>query len=265
MRIFKNINLLNTILLAMVIIIAQYQVIPLLEYKPDFSIDPKTYSEKMKNSSESENEEEKAKKGDLIINPGDISSYSVIAEQNLFHPERKIVIVAEKKKEAPPKEEEAVTTEFILYGTIVADDIRIAFMEGKVIENTPQRQMRRRINTQKKEEEPEKKKKRFRVGDTVEGYTLKEINTENVVLAKGDEVVTVKVYDPENPKKRQSIRSTTASKRRITQPQRGTVTSPQAQKNLEQKKEQIEKRRKVQERLNRYRRARSFPRSRSRR
>ena len=252
MQFFKNITLLNIILLAIVIFSLKFKVLPLLEYKPDdFEIDPKTFRDKDDSNSQSVDDEEESR---ISINPGDISSYSIISEQNLFHPDRKIVIVAEKKKEEPPPEE-TERPEFILFGTLIADDIRIAFMESNESKTQKTRRPRTSKAIKKAKEEEKTKKKKFNVGDTLEGYTLKEINIENVVLAKGDEKLIVKVYDPSTPKKRSSSSIRNKIQKRTLRTPPARTTTPQRNIEREERiKRQAAKREAVRDRVKRYNR-----------
>ena len=268
MQLFKNITLLNIILLAIIIVSLKFIVLPLLEYKPDFTIDPQTIREDNDNRSKEDNKKNNNK---LLIEPGELSSYSIIADQNLFHPERKIVIVEEKKIEEALPAEEVAEIEFILYGTLMAGNVRVAFMESKV--NLPLKNQRtirtsreaREAQVKEKENEPEKPKKRFYEGDILEGYTLKKINSEDVVLVKEKEEVTVKVYDPANPKKRQSVssRALDMKKQQINIRTPATPATPAAiaptavPRSVEQDREQREN---MQEKVDRYRRSRTFQR-----
>jgi hypothetical protein len=111
-----------------------------------------------------------------IPSPAD---YMMIAEENLFHPERKIP--AEKKEEQPlPK------PEFVLYGTLITDNISLAYLEDlKAPHSTPGRGKRQTA---------------LRKGDTLSGFTLKEIETEKIVMVRGEERIELKVADSSKPK-----------------------------------------------------------------
>ena len=104
----------------------------------------------------------------------------MIAEENLFHPERKIP--AEKKVEqALPK------PEFVLYGTLITDDIKLAYLEDrKAPYNTPGRGKRQTV---------------LKIGDTMSSFTVKEIDTDKVVMVRGEDRIEVNVIDPAKPKR----------------------------------------------------------------
>jgi len=52
-----------------------------------------------------------------------MQDYAVIPEKNLFHPDR--IIPVEKKEVTIPR------PEFVLYGTLIVDDVRIAISATK--------------------------------------------------------------------------------------------------------------------------------------
>jgi hypothetical protein len=110
------------------------------------------------------------------------SDFFIIAEQNIFHPERKIPV--EKKAEVPlPK------PDFVLYGTLMLDDIRIAYMEDKKApQNTPTRG---------------KKQIPLRLGEALSGFTLREIDADKVVMVRGTETLAVYLNDASKSKSRE--------------------------------------------------------------
>jgi hypothetical protein len=166
----RNINLLNIILIAFVILVAGYVVLPMLNIKVKFtpSIPKKTLSTK----------EEIPPEGQAQ-SPSD---FLIIAEQNLFHPER--IIPSEQQEEQPLQK-----PDFVLYGTLIADNISVAYMEDKKSPRTTPGRGKRQTALKK--------------GDTLSGYTLKEIDPEQVILVRGDETLIVKVIDPNVKKDRE--------------------------------------------------------------
>ncbi len=151
-----------------------------------------------------------------------LADYMLIAEQNLFHPERKIPEKKEEKQLQKP--------EFVLYGTLITDDANIAYMEDlKAPHNTPGRG---------------KRQKAIQKGTIFSGFTLSEIHHDKVVMLRADEKIEVRILDQQN-KKTRGI-ETTASvaagkspdpesqeiKSAAGQPQRARVqvTSPSADK-----------------------------------
>jgi len=165
----KNINALNLLLLAAVIAFAAYILPPLLEVNVAYTLPaPKKVSE--------EKEEKPA-----AAQPPSVMGYTVIAEQNVFNPERKIP--AEKKDDQPlPK------PEFVLYGTLIAGDTSMAFMEDlKAPYTTVSRGKRQRT---------------LRLGGNISGFTLSQIYQDRVIMARGDERVEVRVMDTTRAKAR---------------------------------------------------------------
>lgn len=190
----RHLNILNLILIGILVILARYALYP--------SPEPKI---KVTSSSEQRGivEDSSKEKEFTSSSPAD---YMVIAEQNPFHPERKIP--AEKKAEQPlPK------PEFVLYGTLITDDLSIAYMEDKKAPiSTPGRGNRQTP---------------LKVGQSLSGFTLKEIEAEKVVMVRGEEKMTVYLNDPNTPKKRETATASAAP-----------VTPGSAQKPVHQPSEQ---------------------------
>ncbi|MDQ7788262.1 MAG: hypothetical protein RDU01_11725 [Thermodesulfovibrionales bacterium] len=109
------------------------------------------------------------------------AEFMSVAEQNLFHPERKIPV--EKKAEQPlPK------PEFVLYGTMITDGLSLAYVEDmKAPRSSPGRG---------------KRQTSLKKGDRISGFTLKEIHSDKIVLMRGDEKLAVSIQDPSYPKAR---------------------------------------------------------------
>src|SRR5574340_742420 len=103
--------------------------------------------------------------------------YAAIGEKNLFHPERKIPPDKNGGKAALPK------PELLLYGTLVADDLSIAYIEDKKNPySTPGRG---------------KRQKQLKKGDSIGGYVLRDVFPDRIVLAKGEENMVVMLADKE--------------------------------------------------------------------
>jgi len=167
-NIFRNINLLNIMLITAAIIMANYAVLPMFNMSIKYTLPAG-----------------KKTIGDTDEKPADshipsLTDYTMIAEENLFHPERKIP--AEKKEEQPlPK------PEFVLYGTLITDDISLAYMEDKKSPlSTPGRGKRQTV---------------LRLGDSMSGFTLKDIEADKVVMARGEERIEVNVIEPSKHKR----------------------------------------------------------------
>lgn len=98
--------------------------------------------------------------------------YADMSEKNIFHPERKILKGDEAVQQRP---------EILLYGTLVTDEIRLAYLEDKHTPlSTPGRGKRQMVVKQ---------------GGTVSGYFVKEVNNNNIVLVRGADRIIVSVYD----------------------------------------------------------------------
>jgi len=166
----RNINLLNIILIASSILIAGYVVFPMFDIKVKFTpaIPKKILTTKEETPPEGQTQ-----------SPSD---FLIIAEQNLFHPQR--IIPPEKQAEQPLQK-----PDFVLYGTLVADDISVAYMEDKKSPRTTPGRGKRQTALKK--------------GDTMSGYTLKEIDPEQVIMVRGEETLIVKVLDPSVKKDRE--------------------------------------------------------------
>jgi len=160
--ILRNINLLNIMLAVVIVLLAGYVILP-HKTKIRYTLPvAKTVVE---------GKEEKTAN---VLSPSPLE-YTVIAEQNIFHPSRKIPVG--KKDERPE-----VKPEFVLYGTLITDSASLAFLEDlKSPQGTPGRGKRQRA---------------LRAGETLSGYILKEIHHDRVVMVKGEERVEVRVLDP---------------------------------------------------------------------
>lgn len=177
-RLSRNINVLNIILIVAALLLADYIVLPLLNVKVKYvPVIPKKLS--------AEKEEKPVQS--QTTNPVD---FTIIADQNLFHPERKI---------PPEKKEEAAMPrpEFVLYGTIITDNMSFAYLEDKKSpRSTPGRGKRQTA---------------LKKGDSMSGYILKEIEHDKVVMVKGEETLTLKVIDPGVKKDREAVSLPTAA------------------------------------------------------
>jgi hypothetical protein len=169
-RLLRNINILNIVLLVAALLLADYIVLPLLNVKVRYvpAVAKKLFHKKEEKPAQSS-----------TSNPAD---YVIIADQNLFHTERKI---------PPEKKEEAALPrpEFVLYGTLITDNLKFAYLEDKKSpRSTPGRGKRQTA---------------LKLGDTMSGYTLKEIDNDKVVMVKGEETLTVRVIDSSIKKDRE--------------------------------------------------------------
>jgi type II secretory pathway component PulC len=173
-KLLRNLNVLNLLLLVVTLGFAVNRLAPLIDsrviYKP-----PPVKATPLKSLADS------APPGPTV-NP---LEYTVIAEQNLFHPERKIP--PEKKAEAPlPK------PEFVLYGTLITGDLAVAYLDDK---KAPQ------VTTPGRG----KRQTALKKGESLSGYVLKEIQADRVTMTRGEETLMVNLNDPQNPKAREGV------------------------------------------------------------
>jgi hypothetical protein len=129
--------------------------------------------------------------------------YVAIADDNLFHPERRMP--PEKKDEAAlPK------PEFVLYGTLITSQTSMAYMEDKKAPvTTPGRGKRQTV---------------LKKGESLSGFTLKEVLNDKVVMTRGQETLTVLLHDPQA----QKIREAAGGAGSQPQSPKGPVPSPPA-------------------------------------
>ena len=157
-----NINLIN-IMLTGVLIFLVNMILPLLYPNMQYYF-PETGKHK-EIVSVSDNKPDKEKTPSPL-------DYVVIAEQNLFHPERKIPV---EVKEAQPLPK----PDFVLYGTMISSDTKLAFLEDiKAPYYTAGRGKRQKI---------------LQLGQSLSGYVLIKVYHDQVILVKGEDQITVKV------------------------------------------------------------------------
>ncbi len=169
--VLKNINLLNILLLAIVVVFALRVFMPALHQDIRYLLPP------AKKSFEAE------EKPLLQQKLPSLSDYMIISEDNPFHPERKIPV--EKKVEQPlPK------PEFVLYGTLITDDLKMAYLEDIKAPRTTSGRGKRQVA--------------LRQGDSLSGFTLKEIEAGKVVMARGDDKIVVPIIDPTHAREGQA-------------------------------------------------------------
>ena len=170
----RNVNVINLGLSALVLYFAYFLLFPLMDLPVAYSLPP------VKPSATEKTETEPPPQPTL--NP---MEYTLIADQNLFHPERKIP--PEKKAEAPlPK------PEFVLYGTMITSDMGIAYLEDK--KGAP-------VTTQGRG----KRQTALKKGESLSGFILKDLFNDRVVMNRGEETVTVYLNDPQAPKVREGV------------------------------------------------------------
>jgi hypothetical protein len=161
---FRSINLLNLLLLGIVAALATFVLFPLLTTKV-------TYKPSAVKPAPAVPQEATAP----ALSPP-APDYLIVAEQNLFHPERKIPPEAKDEKALPKPE-------ILLYGTLITDTVRLAYVEDKKSpQSTPGRGKRQTVVKQ---------------GDLVSGFVLKEVEADKIVLTRGQEQIVVHLTDAE--------------------------------------------------------------------
>jgi hypothetical protein len=162
--ILRSVSVMNLILLAAILLCLNYALLPLFGKDAGVSVTArKAETQKM-------SEQKTAAEGPAIS-----TDYMVIADRNLFHPDRTIPV--EKKDEKPlPK------PEFVLFGTLIENDRKIAFMDDtKATEySTAGRGKRQHV---------------LSIGNNLSGYVLSEIYEDRVVMARGEDKITVRIDD----------------------------------------------------------------------
>lgn len=169
--ILSNINLLNCILTGLILYFVYFTIMPFLSKSIHFSLPPIQNNAAMKSVTDNMPEPEKSLSQ---------MHYAIIAEQNLFHPERKIPLEA---KETQP----ALRPDFILYGTLVSENLKMAFLDD--------------LKSPYSSRGRGKRQRSLKAGQSLSGYTLSEVFADKVVMTKGDEQIIVAVNDPSKPKR----------------------------------------------------------------
>lgn len=197
--VLKNVNVLNMLLAAAVAVFSVYIIFPLFGPVAQFTI-PAAWKHPGKETA----------KPSPYQAPSP-SEYAIIAEQNPFHPDRKI---------PPPKIDAASLPrpEFVLYGTLVTDDTSLAYIEDiRSPYSTPGRGKRQTA---------------LKKGDAISGFTLMEIEADRIVMANGEERLIVLLNDPQRAKTREASQRPPATFQQMQNPapqpdqQRPSVQQP---------------------------------------
>lgn len=195
----KQINLLNLILLIIIILFANFVILPMLNIEIKYS---PAASKKPVESDETK--EEKSAQNQMPP----YLDYIMVAEDNLFHPERKIPVEKKDEKVMPKPE-------LILYGTLITDGISYAYVEDKKsVRTTPGRGKRQIV---------------LRNGDSISGFVLKEIHPDRIVLSRGEESMTVNLMDKSKVRESSGAPSpSTAPAQKTVPPQQRLFRPPQS-------------------------------------
>jgi hypothetical protein len=103
-----------------------------------------------------------------------LQEYAMVTEKNLFHPGR--ILPPLKKVDDVPR------PEIILYGTLITDVLRIAY----VVDNKQQRSTPGRG----------KRQTALKLGETMSGYKLAEVLPDRIIMVRGDDRMEIKVIAP---------------------------------------------------------------------
>jgi len=187
---FRNITVLNVVLAVVAAAWAGTVISPLVRTNAVFTPPPVKKTEPAKEELPAQSQ---------VPSPQD---YTLIADQNLFHPERKIPV------EKPPGPPPPPPPEFVLYGTLMTDTTSVAYMEDKKAPQSTAGRGKRQISLKR--------------GEMLSGFILKDIDPEKVVMVRGDESITVRLTDAQHPKAREGAVTGTG-------PQPGPQAAPQQQ------------------------------------
>ena len=101
--------------------------------------------------------------------------FAVVAEQNLFHPERRL----------PQGKDQALSRpDVVLYGTLITGETSIAYVEDRKSPQSSPGRGKRQVALKK--------------GSQLSGYVLPEVYAERIVLVKGDDRIVVGLSDDRN-------------------------------------------------------------------
>lgn len=176
----RNINLLNILLIVAILIFTNYTILPLFNMSISYTLPrgkkpPVQKDEKIAEST-----------------VPSLTDYVMVAEDNLFHPDREIPA---EKADSQPLEQ----PEFVLYGTLITDGVRVAYLEDIKAPHTTQGRGKRQVALHQ--------------GNTLSGFTLKEIESDRVVMVRGEERIIVSINDLRHQKDRKQSPATSTATR----------------------------------------------------
>ena len=158
----RNVNLLNVVLFLAAVVFASHSLLPLLDVRVNFAMPAPAKSPVTAERTVGEAE------------TPSVTEYTVIAEKNLFHPDREIPVEKDKSEQHLPK------PDFVLFGTLIAGNTSLAYLEDLKAPRSTAGRGKRQIA--------------LKEGDKLSGFTLKEIEPDKVVMVRGDETITIPVY-----------------------------------------------------------------------
>jgi hypothetical protein len=159
-----NVSTLNIILLIITVFFIFYVLLP--RYRPDIlSVSPVVKKPMTQ------------EKSDVKPRMLSLSDFTIIGDKNLFHPERKIPVEIKSEGKPLPMPE----PEYVLHGTLVSDAVSIAYLEDAKEPRSTRGRGNRQITLHK--------------GETLSGFTLKEVYTDRVIMVRGNETIIVSISD----------------------------------------------------------------------
>ncbi len=162
----KNINVLNIALAVLAGVSFFIWIYPLLNTNIRIEI-PEAPEKAAQSDEEAKNVSE--------VSPMTVD-YAIVADKNLFHPERRYATSNIAKEDSPVER-----PDILYFGSVITQEKKIAYIEDKKNPySTPGRGKRQ---TQLAE------------GAIIGGYTLKEVNPENIVLVRGDDKFVINLRD----------------------------------------------------------------------
>jgi len=108
-----------------------------------------------------------------------LQEYAMVPEKNLFHSKR---VLPSKKADDVPR------PEFVLYGTLIMDNLKIAYLIDEKAPRTTAGRGKRQTG--------------LKLGETMSGYTLREVRPDRIVMARGEDRIEIKVIAPGGKKNR---------------------------------------------------------------
>ena len=160
---YRGINLLNILLLLMIVSVMVFAVFPLFRMKVNYAL-PVGKAKMAEQPAPSKE----------TIQATSPAEYVVVGENNLFHPDRRI---------PPEKKDEKLLPkpELVLFGTVISDGVSVAYIEDKKAPKTsPGRGKRQSV---------------VRKGDVLGGFVLKDIETDRIILSRGEETMVVRLTE----------------------------------------------------------------------
>ncbi|MCX8030890.1 MAG: hypothetical protein N3A59_04825 [Thermodesulfovibrionales bacterium] len=190
--IVRSLTVLNIILLITVSALVYLYILPLLSIDIQLALKPIKAAEK--------NEEITQHSVQTLM----LADYLIIADQNIFHPERKIPEKKEEKQLPKP--------EFILYGTLITDDQSIAYLEDLKAPHTTAGRGKRQKTLQK--------------GGSLSGFILSEVYHDKIVMTRGDERLEVSINENTHKKSRTTETTSTKNEPSVNKPETTSIKEP---------------------------------------